>query len=278
MKFPIEHLEIMIINACQLSCHGCATFSDIRHSGYQTWEEGKKEILPWLDRLEPMCIGVMGGEPLMNPDLKNWIRGLRDTLPNTQIRIPTNGFLLEKNWNIVELLHDIGNTVLKISYHTKSNDLKRISKRIINSFDFEPVTEFGINRWSTANDFKFQINRPSTFLKSYIGAYESMMPHNNDPVESFNICVSQRCPFLYKGLLFKCSTTGLTPEMLIRYGQHELSDWQPYMNTGLSHDCENNKLEKFVKNFGLPHAVCRQCPSKKDIDSMIDHQNLIEFK
>ena len=75
MKLPIEHLEIMVINACQLSCQGCATFSDLRHSGYVSWDQGKEEILPWLERLDPECIGVMGGEPLMNPDLENWIRG-----------------------------------------------------------------------------------------------------------------------------------------------------------------------------------------------------------
>lgn len=278
MKLPIEHLEIMVINACQLSCHGCATFSDLRHSGYVPWDQGKEEILPWLERLDPECIGVMGGEPLMNPDLENWIRGLRKILPNTQIRIPTNGFLLEKNWHLVDLLHDIGNTVLKISYHMESDQLKNISKKIINSYDLEPVTEYGINRWSTKDNFKFQINRPSTFLKSYVGDYGNMMPHDNDPREAFDICVAQRCPFIYKGLLYKCSTTGLTPELLSRYGRDGVPEWQPYINTGLSSDCGQSQLEKFVNNFGKPHKVCRQCPSSKDRSSLIDHQNLVEFK
>ena len=268
----------MVINACQLKCQGCATFSDLRHSGYLSWDQGKKEILPWLDRLSPECIGVMGGEPFMNPDLEKWIRGLRKILPNTQIRIPTNGFLLEKNWHLVDLLHDIGNTVLKISYHMESDVLKNISKKIINSYDLEPVTEFGINRWSTKDDFKFQINRPSTFLKSYVGDYNDMMPHDNDPRDAFDICVAQRCPFIYQGQLFKCSTVGLIPELLLRYGRDKVPEWQPYIDNGLSHDCDQSQLEKFVNNFGKPNALCRQCPSSKDRSSLIDHQNLVEFK
>lgn len=278
MKHKIEHVEFMIINSCQLSCSACATFSDLKHSGYATWEEDKKDLVVWLQRLEPECVGLMGGEPFMNPDILNWITGLRKLLPNSQIRVPTNGLLLEKKLDIVDKMHDLGNCVLKISYHTDSQGLRKTIKQILNRYDFKPVTEFGINRWSTQNNFKFQINSPSTFLKSFLNDYKNMLPHDNNPAESFNICVAQRCAFLYKNKLFKCSTAGLTPDIHQRFGSPNLEKWKPFLNTGLSHDCSEEELSKFVKNFGKPNKICAQCPTNKDTESLIDHRATVAFK
>ena len=278
MKHRIEHVEIMAINACQLSCSACATFSDLTHSGYITWEKGKQQLLPWLERLDLECVGIMGGEPLMNPRIKDWLHGLRELLPNTQIRLPTNGLLLHKHMDLVEAMNDIGNCVLKISYHVDNQRLRSVVKQIINSYDFRPVTEFGINRWSTENNFKFQINSPEKFLKSFKNEYTDMLPHNNNPKEAFEACVCQRCAFLHNGQLFKCSIAGLTPELHKRFNSPNDEAWHPYLNTGLSVDCDDKRLEGFVRNFGSSHAMCRQCPTKHDSDSIIDHKSTILIK
>jgi len=278
MKHKIEHIELMVINACQLSCTACATFSDLKHSGYVRWNDGKKELEQWLTRLDPECIGLMGGEPLMNPEIKQWINGIRDMSPDSQIRLPTNGLLLKKHMDIVDLLHSIGNCVLKISYHTDSKDMRNIVRQILTSYDFRPVTEYGINRWSTENNFKFQINSPKTFLKSFKNDYPNMMPHNNEPVDAFDICVAQRCPFLYKNKLFKCSTAGLTPEIHSRFGSPNAESWQNYLDTGLAVNCADSEIKSFIANFGKPHKICRQCPSAKDTGSIIDHQTSVIFK
>ena len=163
-KLHIEYIEIQFIHACNLSCTGCATFSELKHHGYHKWDDTKKEILPWLKRLDPECVGLMGGEPLMHPQIKEYIKGLRDLLPNSQIRVPTNGLLLKKHYDVVKLLHNIGNSVLKISYHLNDKTINQSIKEILNDFDFEPVTEYGINRWTTKNNFKFLINSPTMFL------------------------------------------------------------------------------------------------------------------
>ena len=278
MKHKLEHVEIMIINACQLACKSCATFSDIKHSGYVTWEQGKKQLLPWLERLDLECIGIMGGEPFMNPDLKNWLHGLRELLPDTQIRLPTNGLLLHKHMDVVNFMNDIGNCILKISYHVDNTTLRRTIKQIINAYNFRPVTEYGINRWSTANNFKFQINNPIKFLQSYKGDYSTMSPHDSDPKEAFDACVCQRCAFLHDNKLFKCSIAGLTPELHKRFNRPNNQQWQPYLNTGADINCSDTVLDQFVKNFGKPHAMCRQCPTMKDSKSIIDHKTTVAFK
>ena len=277
-KNYIEYLEIQFIHACNLACRGCATFSELKHSGYTSWKEMKNDLVPWLERLQPECIGVMGGEPFMNPQLEEVILGLRELLPNTQIRVPTNGLLLLKKYHIVELLNDIGNSILKISYHIDDPIIHKAIKKIMNDFIFKPVTEFGINRWSTDNDFKFQINTPTTFSKSFIGDYDNMKPHNNAPADAFEICVAKRCPFLFNGRLYKCSTVGLTPWILEKHNNPNQKLWEPYLDKGLGVDCTDFELKKFLNNFGKPHAICRQCPSKFDTDSLIEHRKFVVKK
>ena len=277
-RLPIELIEIQFIHACNLSCQGCATFSEMKHSGYSTWEQIETQLDPWLHRLDPESIGLMGGEPFMNPRLEQVIMGIRERLPNTQIRLPTNGLLLLKKYRIVEMLKEIGNVTLKISYHLDDPLINKAIKKIMNDFEFKPVTEYGINRWLADNEFRFQINRPTTFMKSFLNDYADMKPHNNTPTDAFEICVAKRCPFLFEGKLFKCSTAGLTPWILERFNNPNSDLWEPYLNAGLSHDCSDYELEKFLKNFGKPHAICRQCPSKYDQGSLLDHRKLVTKK
>jgi organic radical activating enzyme len=277
-RLPIEYIEIQFIHACNLACTGCATFSELKHSGYTSWPQIEAQIKPWLERLEPECVGVMGGEPFMNPHLEKIIVGLRKLLPNTQIRVPTNGLLLMKKYRIVKLLEEIGNSILKISYHIDDDLIHQAIKKIMHDFTFKPVTEYGINRWSTKNNFKFQINSPETFMKSFVNDYHNMKPHNNTPSDAFDICVAQRCPFLFQGKLYKCSTAGLTPWILKRFNTPNEKLWEPYVNTGLDVTCSDFELQKFLDNFGKPHAICRQCPSKFDQESLIDHRSSVTKK
>jgi sulfatase maturation enzyme AslB (radical SAM superfamily) len=214
----------------------------------------------------------MGGEPLMNPDVAQWLRGIRELFPTTQIRFVTNGLLLHKHWDIVELLHELGNSVLKISYHLSDDNLNETIRRIMGHWVWEPVTEFHINRWRTTNEFRFQINRPEKFFRTFRGTYDTMLPHDNTPADAFKLCVQKRCPLLFNGQLFKCGTAGLTPDILERFDRPNWEAWQPYVQPGLSPDCSEEELLAFANNFGRPHAICRQCPSEKDLDSIINHK------
>lgn len=268
----------MILRPCNLNCQGCTTFSDLRWSGYQTWEQGREQITPWLSRLQFQAWGVMGGEPLMNPDLENWIRGIRSLMPDTQIRFVTNGLLLDRNRWIVDLLHDLGNTVLKISYHISDPQLDQEVQRIKDRFLWQPVSEFGIDRWITGRDFRFQISRPQKFIKTFRGTYQDMLPHASDPGEAFANCVQKRCPMIHEGLLYKCGTAALTPGILKRFHSTNLEAWIPYIGTGLSPDCNEEQLDRFLENFARPHEICRQCPTKSDQESMIDHARTVSRK
>lgn len=278
MRYPLEFLEMMIIRPCNLSCEGCSTFSDLRWSGYLSWSEGRRWLEPWLDRIDLQAWGVMGGEPLMHPGLTEWLTGIRQILPHTQIRFVTNGLLLHRHAWLPGFLSDLGNATLKISYHIKDPQLDQTIQEIMGAFDWQPVNEYGIDRWLAPNQFRFQIATPKRFIRTFQGNYANMWPHDNDPEHAFDNCVQKRCPMLLEGQLYKCGTAALNSDVLQRFGYPNRAQWEPYLNTGISPDCSDLDLEKFIKNFGRPHAMCRQCPTADDTQSIIDHTMTVKRK
>lgn len=268
----------MLIYPCNLKCDGCSTFSDLTVNGYVTSEQGLAWLEPWTHRLDIQAWGAMGGEPLMNPDIYNWITGVRKLLPNAQIRFVTNGLLLEKHWKLVKLLSEMGNCILKISVHLEDEKITRIIDKIKKTWDWTPVHEYGIHRWSMPNDFKFQINYPKQFTRTFRNNYQNMMPYDSSPAEAFDNCHQQTCAMLLRDQIYKCSNTALIPDILEKFNRPNWEMWQPYVNQGLSIDATDSALNNFINNFGKPHSVCQQCPTKNDVESTVDHLSTVTFK
>lgn len=274
----LPFVETMITQACNISCVGCTNYSDLVHRGYLTWQQGRAEIESWLKRVDIPDFGILGGEPLMNPEVRDWIIGIRKLLPNSQIRFTTNALLLERNFDIVDLLAQVGNVVFKIAIHERTSELEAVVQRVMDKFAWEPVVEYGVHRYRTHNNFRFYVRRPDIFYKTFVGNYENMRPHNNNPADAFKICCQQTCPLLYNGRLYKCSTSGLLQDVLQRFNYPNQDQWQPYMQSGLLPDCNDQALQEFLDNFGKPNTVCRQCPTQQDQTSAIIHLDNVSRK
>jgi len=278
-KPTLPFVETMITQVCNLSCLGCTNYSDLQHEGYVTWNEGKRQIEAWLDRIDILDFGILGGEPTINPEVNEWILGLREILPNAQIRFTTNGILLGKKFNIVQNLMDIGNCVFKIVFHKPNSELEEVVSRIFKSYEWQPVTEYGIQRWRTGNNVRLHIKRPDVFWKTFKGDYQNMLPHDSNPADAFEICCQQTCPLLYNGRIYKCSTSGLLKDTLERFGYPNQAEWSPYLTNGIGADCTDAELTEFLDNFGKPNQLCGMCPTTSDTQSKIIHlENVLTRK
>jgi organic radical activating enzyme len=271
-KPVLPFVETMLTQACNLSCKGCTNFSDLTHKGYVSWSEGKEWLSEWKKCIEIPDFGIMGGEPLINPECKDWLVGVREILPDSQIRFTTNGLLLEKHWDVLDVIQDIGNTVFKITVHVDDKKLENTIQKVFDRYDWEPVYEFGIHRWVTENDIRFQINRPDKFVKTFKNDYPNMSPWHANPVEAFNNCIQQTCPLMYNGRIYKCSTSALIKDTLGRYDFPNWEEWEPYMSEGIHWTSDINDIESFIDNFGKPNKICAQCPSASQTDSIVDHK------
>jgi hypothetical protein len=258
---------------------GCTNYSDLAHKGYVTWTDGKKQIQDWLNVIDISDFGLMGGEPLLNPEVRDWLIGCRELMPESQLRFTTNGELLHNHLDIIDMLPEIGNIVFKITVHRFDKNVENVIQYIFDKYDWEVVHEYGITRYKTDNNVRFQINRPQTFTKTFKKDYKHMVPYFNDPEESFSNCIQQTCPLLYKGKIYKCSTSGLLPELLERTGNDESIIWDAYKNVpSISCDSSVERINKFIDNFGKPNKICAMCPTAKDTNALIIHQNHIQIK
>jgi organic radical activating enzyme len=260
-KPVLPFLETMITQACNISCVGCTNYSDLTHPGYVSWQSGQTQIQSWLDRVDIPDFGIMGGEPLINPEVREWIQGCRDLMPDSQIRFTTNGLLLHKHFDIIDLLSNIGNCVFKITVHVENTELEDIVNRVHSMYKWEPVVEYGVKRFKTDRGFRFQINRPTEFVKTYQNSYRNMMPYHSDPAQAFDKCCQQTCPLLYNSNIYKCSTAGLLSDVLARFDNPNVEHWMPYLTDGIDPNCSDVQLSQFIDNFGKPNSICGQCPS-----------------
>ena len=259
-KLILPFLETMITQVCNLSCQGCTNYSDLKHFGYVSWDQGREWLEPWTELLTIPDFGIMGGEPLINPDVENWIIGVRKLLPNAQIRFTTNGLLLNKWPNLLKVLQDIGNCVFKISVHVNDEALEDTIQNIFSQYQWQEVTEYGIHRWKTDRGVRFQINRPEYFLKTFQGEYSNMKPHYSQPSKAFDLCVQKTCPLLYKDRIYKCSTSALLLDTLNKFDRPNWDQWEQYIESGISVKSPPQDIQAFVDNFGQPHPRCAQCP------------------
>lgn len=275
MKPTLPFLETMITQVCNLSCEGCTNYSDLEHKGYVKWKDGKRDLKKWLKVVDIPDFGIMGGEPLINPQVYDWLYGVRDLMPNSQIRFTTNGLLLHKHPDIMKTMLEIGNIVFKVTMHLEHPSAKACVNEIFKKYSWEMVKEYGIARWKTDNNVRFQINYPTTFTKSFKNTYEDMKPFHSDPVKAFENCCQQTCPLLYNGKIYKCSTAGLLEDTLSRFNNPNIDEWRDYIDPGLSPE---DDLSTLLNNFGKPSALCRQCPTKDDKNYILNHNITVTVK
>lgn len=93
-------MEIQIVDHCNLNCDHCNHFANIAEPWYMSREEFeysirriREEFYPYgLDRLM-----ILGGEPLLHPEIKDFCRIARETFPEHEFRIDvlTNGIALK---------------------------------------------------------------------------------------------------------------------------------------------------------------------------------------
>jgi organic radical activating enzyme len=276
-KLVLPFLETMITQVCNLSCTGCTNYSDLPQRGYVTWEQGRKDLTAWLERLYIPDFGIMGGEPLINPECLEWLQGVRELMPDSQIRFTTNGLLLHRWPGLVDHLHNLGNVSFKITVHHSTPELEHTINDIFDKYAWKPVYEHGIQRWITNNSLRFHVKRPETFIKTYRNNYSDMMPWDSDPDTAFSSCVQQTCPLLHQGHIYKCSTSGLLAETLMQQAPHNLEYWNKYIVPGLVPNCTDEQLQKFIDNFGKSHGQCGQCPTAGQ-HCQIDHKSSIVIK
>ena len=109
----LDSLDICVAEHCNLGCYSCNHFSQLADAEFADLESTEHDLkrLSELSGGNIPLIYLTGGEPLLNPELPEFMRITRLYFPQSRIQIITNGFLLLaekdvfwesiKNYNIV---------------------------------------------------------------------------------------------------------------------------------------------------------------------------------
>lgn len=90
--------EVQLAEHCNLNCRGCTHYAPLAKPEFLDVEEYGRDIARLADLFdhEVRWIHLMGGEPLLHPEIVKVMRMTREAFPYGQIMVVTNGVLLGK--------------------------------------------------------------------------------------------------------------------------------------------------------------------------------------
>lgn len=130
----LDYLEFHVSHKCNLNCKACCHFSSITtrdFPDYDEWHEGIRQLKKRIPHIND--IHLLGGEPLLNPELKQYVIQTRELYPESKMEIISNGILVRQmSMELIECLREnnvkIGITVYPAMYKKMEETLKYLKE------------------------------------------------------------------------------------------------------------------------------------------------------
>jgi hypothetical protein len=275
----IPYVEFYITNVCNLTCSNCNRFNDYKFSGWQNWADYRQDYQQWSKYVKLQAITLLGGEPLLNPTITEWISGINQ-IWNQGVEVLTNGTRLNYVPGLYDAIAAEPRNWIGVSLHN-INDLDRC---------FEEIRKFlrgPIQFWK--KDDPENINGSKTYGGAYgfydgnvwvrvwigdsfynsavrLNASNRLTVHNSDPVEAHRECgfVQYKCYHFVKGAFYKCGPVALFPEFDQQHQFDISDDDRTLMNSyqPLTANEYPDRGDKFFAELDNVIPQCKFCPSK----------------
>jgi len=277
----LPYLEWMITTSCDLACPGCDRFIDHNHNWTESYEDIDHNMEAWSKHLDPDNLTLIGGETLLHPYIYDIIRSTRKHFDHACIEIYTNGLLFPKRPKLIDLLLELGNAKISLTYHNRDSKIRSLIDRNIQKYIFKhkPWRQIAPNQWQY-KDVIFETTDPTQgdwydYRQEINGVLKPFT--DNDPASSYANCSANVYPIIYKNRLYKCPPISMVRTHLTKTNQLDDKDWKPYLEyKGLDINCDETKLEEFIDNIQKPHSICSMCPAnpnrKPQPEAIIKHK------
>ena len=295
MKRNIQKLEFYITNVCNLTCDNCNRFNDHNFRGHQLWRDYERDYEEWGRRLDVPGLVILGGEPLLNPSILDWIRGLNRCF-GKNVQVLTNGTRLNRTPGLYEALADFradgcwANWV-GVSVHNRA-DLDRYLEeaRVFlrgaiqehhgrNACDHtgHPISHGADYTFVDANSVSVRLWIQDSFYPAAIhpappreenGSWQpgALTVYDNDPNLAHEACgfVQWKNYHMIRGRLHKCGPCVLmaefdkqTPLDITEADRQIMRSYQ-----GLSPWADDKTQHKFFKRLDRVIPQCKFCPTQ----------------
>ncbi len=226
-----------LVDHCNLNCRGCYHFSPLSKEKYVELDEFAKDFSRLSDLFDGKAeeIWLLGGEPLLHPEINECLEIARNSFPVGLIKVLTNGLLL----NVIgeDFYDSLGenDVQLWVTKYPVEFDYEKAERRAlqhhisIKYFNKEPVRELG----HQPLDLNGKRNSVSNFYNCYR---------------------SDECVDLKHGKLFSCFIPA------------EISPFNDYFNTNLFAS-DNDGIDIYsvqdaddlLSRLEKPISFCRYC-------------------
>lgn len=230
-----RYIETHVMNGCNLKCKGCTHFSNLFPTEAAVpLERFERDITRLKEICDIKTLRLLGGEPLLHGELLGFLEIAREKFPYSDIRVVTNGLLLDKQSE--ELLaymreHEI---LFDISWYPPILPRK------------EEILSFLNSRKIKYHAFQTEIHEFSRCLT---------LSDTHDPKISQIKCGSRYCTILRDGKLYKCPIAAYLPEYKRAFG----ADIREEAGVDIYHDSMDKIRDFSVSCVKDPIEMCRYC-------------------
>ena len=259
---PLANLEMNVVYGCNLKCEYCTHLGRFM-KGLVPLDELLFWYRSWNTKIRPQNVRIMGGEPLLHPDLEKVIYGTREHWKEPRIELVTNGLLLPQiKTSVLTALKEIGADVT-VSRHFDDpcyNPLLEAGLETLRKHGIEP--HISQSHW--------------WWMKCYrIDEQGRAAPYQSDPQKAWNICyVKNLCITLIDNRLYRCPQLGCyayaVRKGFVPSGWEVVLDYPP-----LTPACTQEELEAFLRAEACEQ--CCICPEEFQYADMYEKINLFGF-
>lgn len=149
----LTYFETNVVDHCNLKCNGCTHFSNISEPKFVDANILYIHLCRLNDIFGKIVIfRILGGEPLLHPDIIHILNFSRKALPYSKIELVTNGLLLDKmTKDFFHALHRNNISVQISNYPPTQNKINQL-KETLSSFKIKySITPMIINFTATLN-------------------------------------------------------------------------------------------------------------------------------
>jgi hypothetical protein len=278
----VPNVEVYITNVCNISCNNCNRFNNYDFKGFQHWSDYEEKYTQWAKKIRLQKITILGGEPLLNPSICDWVRGF-NRLWGKKVQILTNGTRLNQTPGLYDAMlnyrENRGNWI-GVSIHNV-NDTNRYFQEIhkflqgpVKMWQGKDTVDSNGNSMTWGADYAFEdANGVHVHVWVYDSFYNASIHknnqglltlHNNDPQAAHDVCgmVTFKNYHFIRANLHKCGPVALMPEFDSQHTLDISAEDRVLLNSynPLTVDEFDQRGHEFIKHIDDVIPQCKFCP------------------
>lgn len=232
----IRRLSIPLADHCNLNCAHCNVFSPVAEPGFPDLLQFEKDLRKLSELTANIgWLSFFGGEPLLNPNITQYLEIARRNMPNSQIFIITNGILLPSMKR--DFWECCRNNAIEIEvslYPIKINWNK-------------------IDALSLAYQTKISLFHVRTDFSNHLLDLQG----KNNPVVNISLCEISHCTTLRNGKIYRCPLIPFSETLEKRFNISFQKQDKDYIDIH-----ETDALQEIKNHLDSVPSFCRFCPPR----------------